>query len=210
MQKKELIIFDMDGTLIDSGNVITNTINYVRNNIGLDSIPKIEMLDHLNNPDINAAEFFYGTSAFTDEQTKLFGEYYDKNCVSDIILYDGIKEMLSSINDDFILTVATNASVEFANKMLSHLDIGNYFDMVIGANNVPKPKPNPDMLLKILEKFNIKSKDTIFVGDSHKDKRAAQSANIDCLLVNWGFTEHLKEESISTTNELQKALLKLR
>jgi len=210
MQKKELIIFDMDGTLIDSGNVITNTINYVRNNIGLDSIPKIEMLDHLNNPDINAAEFFYGTSAFTDEQTRLFGEYYDKNCVSDIILYDGIKEMLSSINDDFILTVATNASVEFANKMLNHLNIDNHFDMVIGANNVPKPKPNPDMLLKILERFNIKSKDTILVGDSHKDKRAAQSANIDCLLVNWGFTEHLKEESISTTKELQKLLLKLR
>ncbi len=209
MQKKELIIFDMDGTLIDSGNVITNTINYVRNNIGLESIPKNEMLDHLNNPDINASEFFYGTSAFTDKQTKLFGEYYDKNCISDIVLYDGIKEMLKSIDNHFILTIATNASVEFANKMLNHLGIDNHFDMVIGANNVPKPKPHPDMLLKILEKFNIENKFSILVGDSHKDKRAANTANIDCLLVNWGFTKHLSNESITTTNELQELLLNL-
>ena len=210
MQKKELIIFDMDGTLIDSGNVITNTINYVRNNIGLDSIPKFEMLDHLNNPDINAAEFFYGTSSFTDEQTKLFGEYYDKNCISDILLYDGIKDMLKSIDNDFILTVATNASVEFANKMLNHLGIDNHFDMVIGANSVPKPKPHPDMLLETLKMFKIKDKNSILVGDSHKDKRAACNANIDCLLVNWGFSNHHKNESVATTNELQKLLLKLK
>ena len=210
MQKKQLIIFDMDGTLIDSGDVITNTINHVRTNIGLESIPKLEMLNQLNNPDINASEFFYGTTAFTDEQTRLFGEYYDKNCVSDIILYNGIKEMLDSIDNHFILTVATNASVEFANKMLKHLDIDKYFDMVIGANNVLKPKPHPDMLLKTLEKFNIESINSILVGDSHKDKRAAKSANIDCLLVNWGFTQHSTKDSITTTKNLQQLLLKLK
>ena len=210
MQKKELIIFDMDGTLIDSGNVITNTINYVRKNLGLVSIPKFEMLDHINNPDINASEFFYGTSAFTDKQTKLFGEYYDKNCVSDIILYDGIKDMLDSIHNHFTLTVATNASVEFANKMLQHLEIDKYFDMVIGANNVPKAKPHPDMLLRTLERFNIEDKYSVLVGDSHKDKRAAKNANIDCLLVNWGFTNHSKDTSVATTNDLQNLLLKLK
>lgn len=210
MEKKELIIFDMDGTLIDSGDVITNTINFVRNNIGLDSIPKLEMLDHLNNPDINAAKFFYGTSSFTDEQTKLFGEYYDKNCVTDIVLYDGIKEMLNSIDSHFTLTVATNASVEFANKMLKHLDIDTHFDMVIGANNVPKPKPHPDMLLKTIQRFDTKSSNSILIGDSHKDKRAATSANIDCVLVNWGFTNHLESESIETTKELQELILKLK
>ena len=210
MQKKELIIFDMDGTLIDSGNVITNTINYVRKNLGLVSIPKFEMLDHINNPDINASEFFYGTSAFTDKQTKLFGEYYDKNCISDIILYDGIKDMLDSIHNHFTLTVATNASVEFANKMLQHLKIDKYFDFVIGANNVPKPKPHPDMLLRTLEKFNIEDKYSVLVGDSHKDKRAAKNANIDCLLVNWGFTNHSRDESIATTNDLYNLLLKLK
>ena len=72
MQKKELIIFDMDGTLIDSGNVISNTINFVRTNLGLPLMPKEDLLKNINNPDINSAKFFYGTQAFTPEQTKLF------------------------------------------------------------------------------------------------------------------------------------------
>ncbi len=60
MGKKELIIFDMDGTLINSGNVITNTINFVRSNLGLEPIEKHIMLEQINNPDINSSEFFYG------------------------------------------------------------------------------------------------------------------------------------------------------
>ncbi len=210
MQKKQLIIFDMDGTLIDSGNIITNTINYVRNNIGLDSIPKQEMLSQLNNPDINASEFFYGTTSFTDEQTILFTQYYEKNCISDIILYDGIQEMLEIVSSHFQLTVATNASVEFANKMLKHLNIDEHFDMVIGANCVEKPKPHPDMILKTLDTLNINHKHSILVGDSHKDLRAANAANVDNILVNWGFTQYNKNEAITTTKELTHKLLSFR
>ncbi len=210
MKQKQLIIFDMDGTLIDSGNVIANTINYVRNNIGLDSIPKKDMLTQLNNPDINAASYFYGTTSFTDKQTKLFGEYYDKNCISDITLYDGVKEMLENINDHFILSIATNASVEFANKMIKHLNIDHYFDMVIGANSVKRPKPYPDMILKTMEELKIKNSLSILVGDSHKDLRAANAANIDNIMVNWGFTDHCEGESISNTKELTNKLLNLK
>lgn len=210
MEKKELIIFDMDGTLIDSGDVISNTINYVRDNLGLSSIPKKEMLEQINNPDINAAEFFYGTSSFTDEQTKLFTEYYDNNCISDIILYDGIEEMLDEISNNFILSIATNASVEFSKKMIKHLNIDKHFDMVIGANCVKNPKPHPDMLLKTLDKLNINSNKSILVGDSHKDLRAAKSANMDNILVNWGFTLHENDEAILSTKELTKKLMNLK
>ncbi|MEA3354438.1 MAG: HAD family hydrolase [Campylobacterota bacterium] len=207
--QKELIIFDMDGTLIDSGNVITNTINYVRTNIGLSSIPKEDMLHQLNNPDINAAEYFYGTKEFTSEQTKLFGEYYDKNCISDIVLYDGIKEMLEITEVNFRLSIATNASVEFAKKMVRHLNINSHFEFIIGANCVDNPKPHPDMLLKTLETLNVKSEKSILVGDSHKDLRAAQSANIDNILVNWGFSDHGDDEAVHCVEQLSSQLLDL-
>lgn len=209
MQKKELIIFDMDGTLIDSGNAISNTINFVRGHLGLPIMPKDELLKNMNNPDINSSEFFYGTEAFTDDQTKLFGEYYDKNCINDIILYDGIKEMLDEISNYFTLAVATNASVEFANKMIEHLNIDNYFDMVIGANCVPNPKPHPDMLLETIKKLNHKKEYSILVGDSHKDTRAANAASIDSLLVQWGFSDHSNSEfeTIIEVEELKNRLL---
>jgi len=210
METKELIVFDMDGTLIDSGNVISNTINYVRTNIGLQAMPKDELLTNINNPDINSAEYFYGTEAFTDEQTKLFGEYYDKNCITDIILYDGISDMLKNIDQYFTLSIATNASVEFANKMLKHLKIDHHFDMVIGANCVEKPKPHPDMLLNTINKLSYTTNKAILIGDSLKDKQAAQRANMDYILVNWGFTTHTKDEVVNTTKELNDKLISLK
>ncbi|MEA2050763.1 MAG: HAD family hydrolase [Campylobacterota bacterium] len=208
MQTKQLIIFDMDGTLIDSGDVIANTINYVRSNIGLTNIPKDEMLYQINNPDINAAEFFYGTKEFTKEQTILFSEYYNKNCIKDITLYDGIKNMLENINGEFQLSIATNASVEFANKMIKHLEIDKYFDLVIGANDVKNPKPHPDMIFKTLERLEKQSQYSLLVGDSHKDLQAANSADVDNILVNWGFTKHQNDANvILNADELTNRLL---
>lgn len=207
MQNKQLIIFDMDGTLIDSGNVISNTINFVRTNLGLDLIQKDELLKNLNNPDINSAKYFYGTNEFTPEQTKLFQDYYDKHCISDIALYDGILEMLDELNGKFSMTIATNASVEFANKMIEHLSIHHYFDFVIGANCVENPKPHPDMLYKTLRTLNYDVKSSLLIGDSLKDKKAAQEASMDNILVNWGFSDHSNEDSVSCTDSLTKIIL---
>ena len=210
MEKKELIIFDMDGTLIDSGNVITNTINFVRSHLGLEAIEKDLMLEQLNNPDINSAEFFYGTSQFTDEQTALFTQYYDEHCISDIILYDGIKEILESLESHFILSVATNASRDFAVRMLQYLEIYHYFDLVVGATCVSNPKPHPDMIHKTLNDLNIVDKKAILIGDSYKDQRAAKTAKIDSILVNWGFTNHKQEKVVTDTSELHKILSQLK
>ena len=210
MIKKQLIIFDMDGTLIDSGDVITNTINFVRTNVGLEEMDKTQLLSQLNNPDINAAEFFYGTSEFTDEQTELFTQYYDNNCVNDILLYEGIKPMLESISEHFTLTVATNASVEFATKMIKHLDIDKYFDMVVGASCVANPKPHPDMLIKIIDHLNIPKEKAILIGDSLKDQKAANLANMDSILVNWGFSTHCQTIAVDNSQELTKRILKLK
>ena len=210
MKKKQLIIFDMDGTLIDSGDVITNTVNYVRTNIGLEPMPKNELLTNLNNPDINSAEFFYGTSAFTDEQTELFGKYYHENCVKDITLYEGIKELLEIISQHFTLSIATNASVEFAQKMIEYLKIDHYFDHIIGSNEVKTPKPHPEMLLSTTELLNIEIENSILIGDSNKDKQAAEACNMDYILVNWGFTKHNHTNVISNTSELHEKLLLLK
>jgi len=210
MQKKQLIIFDMDGTLIDSGDVISNTINFVRKNLGLLPMPKVELLTNINNPDINSAEFFYGTKEFTEEQTKLFGDYYHNNCISDISLYKGIKELLDEINKHFTLSIATNASAQFANKMIKHLEIEHHFDYVIGSDTVSNPKPHPEMLLNTTKTLNTEIKNTILIGDSDKDRNAALACNMDYLLVNWGFTQHTNQNVIANVEDLKKNILSFR
>ena len=202
---KKLIIFDMDGTLINSANVITSTINHVRVNLGLDKLQEDLILTSLNDPEINSALFFYGTDNFTKKQTELFTKYYSINCTKKIKLYDGIYDLLEYLKDDFILSVATNASQEFANEMLNALDINKYFSYIIGADMVKHAKPKPDMIDKTLIKLNINAKDAILVGDSKKDVLAAQALNMDSILVNWGFSKH--KIAVNDINELKKELL---
>jgi len=202
----KLIMFDMDGTLLNSSTAIVNTINHVRDNIGLDEMDKSHVLKHINDPDINSAKFFYGTEDFTKEQNILFNEYYNKNCLNDIILYDGIKELIENLNKDCKLAVATNASSIFAKKMLIHLDVHHHFDMLVGYNDVQNPKPHPEMIHKIMNKLNAQKDKSILIGDSKKDTQAATNAGIDSILVNWGFSNY-ENEALDNVTQLSEILL---
>lgn len=203
----KMILFDMDGTLINSGAMIANTINYVRSNIGLETMSKNHILENVNDPDVNSAEFFYGTKHFTDEQSVLFEEYYNENCLKDLEIYEGISELLNDLKNDFTFTVATNANSDFAHKMLNHLELGNFFDSIVGYNDVKKPKPHPEMVYKMLDKHNVAKHNAQLVGDSHKDIMAANNAGIDSVLVNWGFSNH-KEHAIETIAQLRDEIEK--
>ncbi|WP_121626270.1 HAD family hydrolase [Poseidonibacter antarcticus] len=202
-----LIMFDMDGTLINSGFAITNSINYVRENLGLEELERNYILEKLNEPDINSAEFFYGTKEFTPKQTKLFEEYYDKHCLSDLVLYDGIAKLINDLKGDFKLAVATNANSLYARRMLNHVGIGENFSTILGYDSVKNPKPHPEMVNKILNKYSVSNTNAQMIGDSHKDIIAATKAGVDSVLVNWGFSNHEKD-AIETIEQLEEKIYK--
>lgn len=200
-----IIMFDMDGTLIDSGTSITNTINHVRENIGFERLEKNYILEKVNDPNINTSEFFYGTKEFTKQQTVLFEEYYNANCLNDLEIYNGIQKLIDDLKSDFTLAVATNANSTFAKKMLNHVGIGHHFKTILGYDSVEKAKPHPEMIYKILDEHNIENHNAQVVGDSHKDIMAATNAGVDSVLVNWGFSNHEKD-AIETVQELEQKI----
>jgi phosphoglycolate phosphatase len=199
-------MFDMDGTLIDSGFAITNTINYVRENLGFERLEKDYILEKVNDPSIVSSEFFYGTKEFTPQQTKLFEEYYNKHCLSDLLVYDGIAKLIEDLGKDFTLAVATNANSQYAHKMLNHVGLGHHFKTILGYDSVSKPKPHPEMVHKILDIHKISNINAQLIGDSHKDIMAATKAGVDSVLVNWGFSKHEKD-AIETVAELEKKIM---
>ncbi len=201
----KLLMFDMDGTLVDSGTSITNTINHVRENLGLEHLEKTNVLEKLNDPKINGSEFFYGTKEFTEEQKTLFEDYYYDNCLNNLELYEGIQKLIDDLKSDFTLAVATNANSVFAKRMLDHVGIGQYFKTILGYDSVKNAKPHPEMVYKILDTHNIDKQNAQLIGDSHKDVMAAANAGVDSVLVNWGFSDH-SEDAIETIEELEKRI----
>ena len=189
--KKNLIIFDMDGTLVNSSIAIANAINYVRKNLGFEAMDQDKILRLINDNTINPAQTFYHTKSFDADHERWFSEYYSKNHDKELVLYKGIEELLLELKKQGKkLAVATNAYRSSTIESLTYLNIYNLFDAVVCYDDVAKGKPYPDMLFKILDELHIKVEDAIFIGDSSKDELSAKRANMDYIMVDWGFTEH--------------------
>jgi len=203
---KKLIIFDMDGTLVNSSLTIANAINYVRKNLGFEPMEQEYILRLVNDHTINPAQTFYHAKAFDRDHEKWFSEYYTKNHENELILYDGIKELLESLRDKgHALAVATNAYRGSTIESLTHLDVYEHFDAIACYDDVAQGKPHPDMLFKILDELGHSSDNALFIGDGPRDELASQRANIDYMMVDWGFTDHT--DAVRNVDDLYNLLL---
>ncbi|QOP41126.1 HAD family hydrolase [Sulfurimonas marina] len=190
MQK--IVIFDMDGTLIDSKKDITISINYVRElNHSLEPLSEAFVVDAINAHERNLAKMFYNTELYEERDRVIFEKHYKEQCIQNPYLYEGVEELLHDLKaNDIKLSVATNAPTIFAQTMLESLKVKELFDVIIGADKVKKSKPHPDMLHHILENYNYMNKRdrAWMVGDNSKDMEAATNAQIDAIFAAWGFS----------------------
>ena len=203
---KKAIIFDMDGTLVDSSVTIVNAINHVRAKLNLNAMKKELILEKVNDPHLNPAEFFYEVPAFSEEHEKWFSDYYTQNHEKELQLYDGIEELLKNLKGrGYLLAVATNAYRGSTLESLSHLKVLEHFDSIACYDDVNKGKPSPDMLEKNLKDLNVSVEESLFVGDSERDLLAAEALNMDYIMVNWGFSTY--EDAIHSVEKLEKTIL---
>ena len=189
--KKELIIFDMDGTLVDSSLTIAYAINYVREKLNLAPLDLQHIVEKVNDHTLNPAQYFYEVETFTKDHEQWFSEYYTDNHKRELVLYDGIKELLGYLKEnDFKLAIATNAYRGSTIESLTHLGVYDLFDSIACHDDVPQGKPYPDMLHKVLNELNITAQKSLFIGDGSRDEMASKRANIEYIMVNWGFSEY--------------------
>ncbi|SFP35932.1 HAD family hydrolase [Hydrogenimonas thermophila] len=205
------VIFDLDGTLVDTHADITASINHVRREIyGLEPMSADEITKLMNIPGLNLAYEFYGVKNYEPEAENLFEEHYSKQCLLNAKTFDGIIEVLDHLlGAKCELFVATNAPTVTSKLILQNNGIERCFKDIVGADLVKNPKPHPEMIHKICEAANY---DEIWmIGDSPKDIMAAEQANVNAIFASWGYSKVLPKEmshikSVSKPLELTEIL----
>lgn len=201
--KNTLFVFDMDGTLINSKDDITTSINHVRAQKGLKPIAVEVVVDAINGTCHNLAEVFYETPTYEHAYKELFEAHYFEQCMNSKA-YERIPECLKVLkNAGAKLSVATNAPTKFAKRMLESNNLLEHFDFVIGADKVVNSKPDPEMLNLIITQYEHEFERVFMIGDNYKDMQCAKNAGVSSVFVTWGFGEESEHDySIACPLEL--------
>lgn len=186
------IIFDLDGTLLDTLHDLTDSVNHVLTNHNMKNRTVDEIRSFIGNgvPTLIARSVPAGTEENTiAECVREMAEYYKDHADIKTKPYDGIAELLEALNKQGIKTAVVTNKVENAAVILCNNKFGDIFDCVIGDNGKGRLKPYPDNVFRALDILGFPREEVLFAGDSDVDMITAENAGLRSIGVTWGFRD---------------------
>lgn len=190
--KYKLAIFDMDGTILDTLEDLCDCTNYVLRMYNLPERSIEEIRHFLGNGIRKLIERAVpeGTTVeIVDQVFDTFKVYYKDHCAIKTRPYDGINDVIKKIRDNGIITAVVSNKADFAVGILCEDYFKGLFDFSVGDKEGQRRKPYPDGVLSVLDRFGIDKKDAVYIGDSEVDFQTAQNAELDVIMVGWGFRD---------------------
>jgi phosphoglycolate phosphatase len=183
-----LIIYDFDGTLVDTLFDISDAVNLSLNELGLRALSRETIRTYVGKGvERLMGQAINGTGCVDlARAVELFRKHYSKNLINHTNFYPSGREILDHFCDKK-QAICSNKPEEFVRKILASLGSLDFFDAILGGDSLKSKKPDPEGLLYLLDRFQCSPKQTLLVGDSLVDIEAGIGAGVFTCIVNYGF-----------------------
>lgn len=212
---KDTIIFDLDGTLLNTLDDILDGVNHSLNKYSLPSITLKECRSFIGNgPQMLIKRSLKDRTDLFEEVYNEYLSYYDTHNDIKTSPYPGVMDMLKELHDKgYKLAIVSNKQ-DSAVKIMADRYFEAIFDFTIGSKDNLNKKPAPDMVFEAVRQLNTTVERSYYVGDSDVDIKTASNSNIDSIIVSWGFRDknillnNGAKLIVDTTSELMDIIMK--
>ena len=217
----KLVIFDLDGTLIDSRLDLVHSVNAALRHISRPELPDDVIASYVGDGAPVLIQRALGGEAVDEALVRkgleFFLSYYREHKLDHTTVYTGIRESLAAIQNSNNshprkLAVLTNKPVNPSRAIVEALGLGSFFSQVYGGNSFTTKKPDPEGAMKLVDEAEVEPEQAVIVGDSHVDVRTGRNAGLWTVAVTYGFAPHTLEfeqpdVTVDTPQELSKVFL---
>jgi pyrophosphatase PpaX len=203
------VLFDLDGTLIDSIELILNSARFAFEKLERVAPPDEEWLAGIGIPLFTMFERYARDAADRDRLILAYREYQLANHDRLVRCYDGIVDTVRTLHDrGHELAIVTSKSEALAMRGLAHVGLARYMDTIVGCDSSSRHKPDPEPVRIALHRLGCAPQDAVFVGDSIFDIQAGNAAGVRTIAVLWGasrreeFASAIPTDYVTTTSEL--------
>ena len=195
-----LVVFDLDGTLVDSASDIAEAVNRTLVDWSLPRVEEPVIRGWIGDGAralVTSAFAHAGKSIDLDEVMPGFMVHYADCLLLYPTVYPGVVETLQSLRDAGIpVAICTNKPERFVRPLLDALELGQYFECIVGGDTLPERKPSAVPLLHVVDHFGVQPSQCLMVGDSATDLQTAAAANVPMALVTYGYLRGMDPHSV--------------
>ena len=194
------VLFDLDGTLVDSAADLQATLNRLLPEYGLRPLSLDEVKAKIGDGVAKLVERAFiatgGDLANVDAAARRFLALYEGHAAALTVAYPGVRETLMQLQArGLVLAVVTNKPLAATQEILVALDLARFFAAVVGGDSAPRRKPHPDPIIKALADAGLKADEAMMVGDNYHDIEAAYAAGVEAIIVTYGYSHKPPSET---------------
>ena len=183
---KKLFIFDLDGTLLNAYPAIIESMNYTLRRLKYPQVEPIEIIRAVGYGNYGLLKMFVKEEDVSAAK-EIYREHHQNNLRGKVSLLPGALSLLQILRaKGKLLAVATNRPADTALRLLQVTEIDHYFDRVLAGEEVKSPKPAPDIILALLDYFQVSRKGTLYLGDMTIDAQTGAAAGVETVIVTTG------------------------